>query len=102
MLPRRRSLRVCSMTAMDAMSQAISALRVGRGTVRRFRQSGSWGLGFSGLTGSGFHVVLRGTGWLLTRDRPPVELSQGDVVLITSGADHGLAAEPRPLSGLAP
>ncbi|WP_033339764.1 AraC family transcriptional regulator [Catenuloplanes japonicus] len=87
---------------MDPISQAISTLRVGRGTVRRFRQSGAWGLRFSGLTGSGFHVVLHGTGWLLAADAPPVPLRAGDIVLVTSGADHGLAAEPRPLRGLPP
>ncbi|WP_306216270.1 AraC family transcriptional regulator [Actinoplanes sp. RD1] len=84
------------------MSQALAALRVGRGTVRRFRQSGTWGLSYSGLSGSGFHVVLHGSGWLLPGDRAPVELGPGDVVLVTSGADHGLASGPRPMRGLPP
>ncbi|GIJ45912.1 AraC family transcriptional regulator [Virgisporangium aliadipatigenens] len=87
---------------MDELSRAISALRVGRGTVRRFRRSAPWGVRFSGLTGSGFHLVLRGTGWLLTPDAPPVPLHEGDIVLITAGADHGLSAAPRPLRGLPP
>ncbi|WP_317620742.1 AraC family transcriptional regulator [Actinoplanes sp. KI2] len=95
-------MRVCSMTPVDGISQAIAALRVGRGTVRRFRMADPWGLSYAGLTGSGFHVVLRGTGWLLTEARPPVELNPGDVVLITSGVDHGLASRPRPLRGLPP
>jgi AraC-like DNA-binding protein len=82
------------------ISQAISSLRVGRGTVRRFRQSGSWGMRYSGLTGSGFHVVLRGSGWLVAVDAPPVALQRGDVVLITSGADHGLSHAPCALHGL--
>jgi len=90
------------MPLVDQLSRAISTLRVGRGTVRRFRQSGSWGLGYSGLTGSGFHVVLHGSGWLLTADAAPAPLKQGDLVLITSGADHGLSSEPRPLRGLPP
>jgi AraC-like DNA-binding protein len=102
MLRRRRNVRVGSIAAVDAMSQAISALRVGRGTVRRFRLSEPWGLSYSGLIGSGFHVVLRGTGWLLTGDGPAVRLGRGDVVLVTSGADHGIASAPRPLRGLAP
>jgi AraC-like DNA-binding protein len=85
---------------MDQLSQAISTLRVGRGTVRRFRQSTPWGLNYSGLTGSGFHVILCGSGWLLSADAPPVPLEQGDVVLVTSGADHGLSCDPRPLRGL--
>ncbi|MDQ0363815.1 AraC family transcriptional regulator [Catenuloplanes indicus] len=87
---------------MDPISQAISTLRVGRGTVRRFRQSGAWGLGYAGLTGSGFHVLLHGTAWLLSAERAPVALAPGDVVLITSGADHGLASAPRPMRGLVP
>ncbi|WP_232234694.1 AraC family transcriptional regulator [Actinoplanes sp. N902-109] len=84
------------------MSQAIAALRVGRGTVRRFRLCDDWGLSYAGLVGTGFHVVLRGTGWLIPADGPAVELHTGDVVLITSGADHGLAAGPRPLPALTP
>lgn len=92
----------CSVALVDQLSRAISTLRVGRGTVRRFRQSGSWGLGYSGLSGSGFHVVLHGNGWLLTADAPPAPLKQGDLVLITSGADHGLSSDPRPMRGLPP
>ncbi|AGL21574.1 AraC family transcriptional regulator [Actinoplanes sp. N902-109] len=87
---------------MDQASQAISALRVGRGTVRRFKQSGRWGLDYSGLTGSGFHVVLHGAGWLLSADSSPVPLKQGDVVLVTSGADHGISSDARPFRGLTP
>jgi AraC-like DNA-binding protein len=82
------------------ISQAVSSLRVGQGNIRRFRQSGSWGLRFSGLTGSGFHVVLHGSGWLITAHAQPVALEPGDIVLVTSGADHGLSAAPRALTGL--
>ena len=82
------------------ISQAISSLRVGQGNIRRFRQSGSWGLRYSGLTGSGFHVVLHGSGWLITAHAPPVALKEGYIVLVTSGADHGLSAAPRALAGL--
>ncbi|MFE1798644.1 AraC family transcriptional regulator [Streptomyces sp. NPDC059517] len=82
------------------ISQAVSGLRVGRETVRRFRQSGPWGMRYAGLTGSGFHVVLRGSGWLVPLDAPPVALHPGDVVLITSGADHGLSHAPCRLDGL--
>ncbi|MEV5807270.1 AraC family transcriptional regulator [Streptomyces parvulus] len=82
------------------ISQAVAGLRVGRGTIRRFRRSGAWGMRYSGLSGSGFHVVLRGTGWLVTADAPPVALRPGDVILITSGADHGLSDIPRPLRAL--
>ncbi|MCA2212123.1 AraC family transcriptional regulator [Jidongwangia harbinensis] len=84
------------------IGQAVASLRAGRGTVRRFRRSGAWGIGYAGLTGSGFHLILRGTAWLISADAPPVALRPGDVVLITSGADHGLSAAPARLRDLPP
>lgn len=95
-MPRPRLERV------DVISQALAGLRVGRGTVRRFRRSGPWGLRYAGLTGSGFHVILRGGAWLVTEDAPPVALRPGDVVLITAGADHGLGHAPCELRELPP
>ncbi len=82
------------------LSQAVAGLRAGRGTIRRFREAGDWGLRYSGLPGSGFHLILRGRGWLISADGPPVAVAAGDVVLVTSGADHGLSAEPRRLADL--
>ena len=87
---------------MDTISQAIASLRVGRGTVRRFRESGAWGMRFSGLTGSGFHVVLQGQGWLSTADGPPTPLRPGDVVVIPAGADHGISCARRAIRDLPP
>lgn len=84
------------------ISRAIAGLRVGRSTVRRFRQSGSWGMRYSGLTGSGFHLILHGSGWLISADSPPTALRPGDVVLVPSGADHGLSATACALRGLPP
>ena len=83
------------------ISQAVSSLRVGRGNIRRFRQSGSWGMQYSGLTGSGFHVILQGSGWLIA-DAEPVPVQAGDVILVPSGADHGISSSRRPLRDLPP
>lgn len=79
------------------VSQAISSLRVGRRAIRRFRQGGSWGLRLGGQPGSGFHLVLDGSAWLISADAPPVALRPGDVVLVPSGADHGLSVTRRAL-----
>jgi AraC-like DNA-binding protein len=79
------------------ISQAISSLRSGRRHLRRFRQSGAWSLRYGGFPGSGFHLVLDGTGWLISADAPPAALRPGDVVLVPSGADHGLSVARRAL-----
>ncbi|MGW4945400.1 AraC family transcriptional regulator [Actinoplanes sp. NPDC004185] len=39
----------------------------------------------------GFHVVLRGTGWLVTESGSPLLLRAGDVVLVPYGKAHGLS-----------
>jgi AraC-like DNA-binding protein len=87
---------------MDLISRAVSSLRVGQNGMRRFRQSGSWGIRYPDLTGSGFHIVLHGSGWLVSASERPVALKPGDIVLVPSGADHGLSAAPRPLRALSP
>ncbi|MQY19608.1 HTH-type transcriptional activator RhaS [Nocardia sp. RB20] len=80
-------------------------MRVGSANSRVIRHSGGRGLRFAGFAGSGFHIVLRGTCWLITEHQQPVELHPGDVVLAPSGAEHGLSNRPcalRELSVLMP
>lgn len=47
-----------------------------------------------GIDGMGFHVVLKGTGWLITAADRPVRLQAGDVVLVPYGTTHGLSSTP--------
>ncbi|MTD59073.1 helix-turn-helix domain-containing protein [Amycolatopsis sp. RM579] len=87
---------------MDVLSAAISSVRIGRAEACSVKDSGSWGWRYSPFAGSGFHVLLRGGAWLITADRPPRELTPGDVVLTPSGAGHGLSHAPSSLDDLAP
>ena len=80
---------------MDLVSELIGSIRAGSANARRIKESGRWGLRFPGFAGMGFHVVVRGTGWLISPDRPPVEIVPGDVVLVPNGAEHGLSHDPR-------
>ncbi|MEU4563530.1 AraC family transcriptional regulator [Actinoplanes sp. NPDC023936] len=86
---------------MDVIGEAVGSIRSGRVHARRIHRSGAWGLRFPAFTGVGFHVVLHGTGWLITPGGQPVALRQGDVVLAPHGAEHGLSHVAVPgLSGL--
>lgn len=82
------------------MSEVIRAVRGGTAHARLIRESGSWGMRYPAFAGSGFHLILRGTGWLVPSAGPPVALKPGDVVLAPFGAEHGLSHAPRPLSSL--
>lgn len=79
---------------MDVVSDAVSAIRVGRPSSNRVRVSGSWCARLAPYDGAGFHVVLEGSCWLLPDDGPPVSLGAGDVVLLPHGTGHVIADSP--------
>ncbi|GHA65205.1 AraC family transcriptional regulator [Streptomyces tauricus] len=87
---------------MDILSAAISSVRIGRAEACWVTKSGSWGLRYPTLDVSGFHILVRGSGWLITADGPPRALVPGDVVLTSSGAAHGLSHAPSRLEQLPP
>ncbi|MGW2746834.1 AraC family transcriptional regulator [Streptomyces sp. NPDC001450] len=77
---------------MDVLSDAISAVRVGRPSSNRLRVSGRWCVRLAPYEGAGFHVVLGGACRLLPEGGgDPVDLGTGDVVLLPHGAGHVLA-----------
>jgi AraC-like DNA-binding protein len=89
--------RRCSFGVVDVMTEAIGRLRTGEAFACRV---GTWGWRFPPNGAIGFHVIERGSGWVLTADDPPVSVSEGDVVLVPNGVEHGLAARAEPLRAL--
>ncbi|RSS58178.1 AraC family transcriptional regulator [Streptomyces sp. WAC07061] len=79
---------------MDVVSDAITAVRVGRPSSDRMRVDGSWCVRFAPYDGAGFHVVLEGGCWLLPDGGPPVSLVAGDAVLLPHGTGHVIADSP--------
>lgn len=76
---------------MDVVSDAVSAVRIGRPSSNRVRVSGSWCTRLVPYDGAGFHVVLEGSCWLLPDSGSPVSLGAGDVVLLPHGTGHVIA-----------
>ncbi|MFD2420242.1 AraC family transcriptional regulator [Amycolatopsis pigmentata] len=87
---------------MDLISEVIRTVRVGTAGGRLIGQSGPSGIRFPAFSGTGFHIVLRGTCWLITEDQPPAALAPGDVVLTSSGAEHGMHRVPCSFADLPP
>ncbi|MFD8410304.1 AraC family transcriptional regulator [Streptomyces sp. NPDC059650] len=79
---------------MDVVSDAISAVRIGRPSSQRVRVRGRWCTRFAPYDGAGFHVVLEGGCWLLPEAGPPVSLASGDAVLLPHGTGHVMADSP--------
>ncbi|MDR7278470.1 AraC family transcriptional regulator [Catenuloplanes atrovinosus] len=87
---------------MDVISEAIDDLRIGRVYGRRAQVPATFAGRFEACEGVGFHVLLRGTGWLITESDPPARMRAGDIALVPHGAAHGFAPEPRALAALPP
>jgi len=79
---------------MDLLSDAIAAVRIGQPTSNRLRAGDEWCYRFAPYEGAGFHVLLRGSGWLITPGAAPVRLSAGDAVLVPHGSEHTLSSRP--------
>src|SRR3954453_11825269 len=79
---------------MDVLAQILAVAGV-RGTVAaRLDAAEPWGLQLDQVPGAAFHTITSGTAWLRVPGRAPVHLLPGDVVLLATGAEHGLASAP--------
>ncbi|OLT05580.1 AraC family transcriptional regulator [Pseudonocardia sp. CNS-004] len=87
---------------MDLMSEVIRTIRVGSAYGRLIRQPDGHGLRLPAIVGSGVHVVVNGTCWLIRKDEEPVALEPGDVVLASSAGEHGLSHVPGTWESLPP
>ncbi|MEU4287649.1 AraC family transcriptional regulator [Kribbella sp. NPDC026596] len=81
---------------MDVLADALAAMRAGLPRSARTDVRAPWGLRFPEINGMSFHVVVRGSCWLLpTGDRSqPTQLFPGDLVLLRDGSTHALADQP--------
>lgn len=80
---------------MDVLSDAIAVIRTGRPSSNRLRLGSLGCYRFAPYDGAGFHVFLRGAGWLITEHGDPTPVGPGDVVLVPHGGAHVLSDSPR-------
>ncbi|GAA2597949.1 AraC family transcriptional regulator [Winogradskya consettensis] len=105
MRERTRGIRVCAaatISAVDVISEAVEDLRIGQVYGRRAEVAASFAGRFVSCEGVGFHVMLRGEGWLISGSAPPARMRAGDIALIPHGAEHGFAPRPSTLAELPP
>ncbi|SNQ51800.1 Transcriptional regulator, AraC family [Frankia canadensis] len=79
---------------MDVLSDSVTMMRAGRPHSTTTRLVAPWGMRFPPAEGAGFHVVLRGSCWLLRSGAEPLPLSTGDIVFLPREAGHALADDP--------
>ncbi|MEU8584317.1 AraC family transcriptional regulator [Streptomyces abikoensis] len=92
---------------MDILTEVLGSMRTGRPASVRTEGRAPWGLRLPPVAGAGFHVVLRGSCWLLPPEdaasapepvpaprHEPVRLHTGDVVFLQNNHSHALADDP--------
>ncbi|MEU8973643.1 AraC family transcriptional regulator [Streptomyces monashensis] len=76
---------------MDVLSDVVAAMRTGQPHSSRRYKYAPWGARFAASGEAGFHVVLRGSAWLVPEGGEPLALGPGDVVFLAHGQAHSLA-----------
>jgi AraC-like DNA-binding protein len=80
---------------MDVVSNVLASYGSGRAVLTTAALRRPWGIAVDPQRGSAIHVVLDGECWLgLAGHEEHVRLTQGDVVLVTSGIGHRLSDPP--------
>ncbi|MEV0366428.1 AraC family transcriptional regulator [Nocardia fusca] len=75
---------------VDVLSETIAAVRTGSPTSGMFVRYAPWGRGYPVVPGTGFHMVVEGSCWLVPPAGEPIALGTEDVILMPRGADHVL------------
>ena len=76
----------------DPLADVLDLARVRGALMASVRAGHPWGLELPQSPGASFHAVTSGLLWLRVEDRPPVQLSAGDVLLLPTGIAHELAS----------
>jgi AraC-like DNA-binding protein len=78
---------------VDILTEVVESVRTGRPASVRTDGYAPWGLH---MTGTGFHLVLHGSCWLvdLSGATEPVHLREGDVIFLPEADGHVLADDP--------
>lgn len=79
---------------MDTLSLILDDIRLHGAVFREMQLAAPWSLRLHtpGLTS--FHIVARGTAWLMRAGEAPLALQSGDIVLLPDGLEHRVQDAP--------
>lgn len=80
---------------MDVLSDWLRTMGTAGVLLARTRLGSPWGFRMEASEEVSFHIVVEGGCWLRCKGREPLELLQGDLVLLPQGMAHELVHEPR-------
>ncbi|MDI1301700.1 MAG: AraC family transcriptional regulator [bacterium] len=87
---------------MDTLSQLLDDIHLSGGEFRYVQAAAPWGFDFRAEGLASFHLILGGSAVLYQAGEEPLRLEAGDMAIVTSGRDHRMLDEPRPVTGELP
>ncbi len=86
---------IASPLGIDVLADVLSVRRIGHTILCKTELAAPWGMSFDPGPRVNFHIVSRGACWLrLSAEAEPIQLVQGDVVLLPQGGGHALSDDP--------
>jgi len=80
---------------MDVLADVLAVTRFGNTYLGHSTFAPPWGFEIKPAKSATFHIVSRGSCWLLPESAiEPIRLNQGDVALMAHGAGHALLSHP--------
>lgn len=81
---------------MDVLADVLAVTRFSNTTLCQAAFTPPWGIRFEPEKRATFHIVSRGSCWLMPgKNTKPIHMMAGDVALVTHGNGHSLADDPR-------
>ncbi|KJF73725.1 AraC family transcriptional regulator [Agrobacterium arsenijevicii] len=79
---------------MDPLSDIITLLQPSAAVSKPISGRGTWGARYQAHDAPGFTIVLSGTAWVIFDGREPLQLAQGDFLLLPTTPAFSLCSEP--------
>jgi AraC-like DNA-binding protein len=79
---------------MDPLSDIISLLRPTTAVSKPISGLGRWGIRYAAHDAPGFTLILKGRAWIAFEGKEPIEMQEGDFLLLPSTPAFSLYSEP--------
>ncbi|HEY9090205.1 AraC family transcriptional regulator [Parasphingorhabdus sp.] len=79
---------------MDPLSDIIALLRPSTAVAKPIAGRGQWGVHYQAYDAPGFTVVLTGEAWVTFDDREPLQIAEGDFLLLPTTPAFSLCSRP--------
>lgn len=80
---------------MDVFSEVLQSARIGGAAIGKAKLASPWGISVDPAKNPTIHVIQRGLCFLtFSSNQAPIQLGQGDLILVASGVGHSLSNPP--------